>query len=169
MKPAAFYTKWDLEAAQADLWRTMGKPVLAVSFVLTGGDFSLAGDASGRIKRLLQQAGIPAPVVRRAAIAAYEAEMNVIIHADGGTMYLEIHPDETRLVVEDQGGGIENLELAMREGYSTAPDFVREMGFGAGMGLPNMKKCADQFSIVSAVGKGTKIEMVFRHKIEAVK
>ena len=146
----------------------MGKPVLAVSFVLTGGDFSLAGDASGRIKRLLQQAGVPAPVVRRTAIASYEAEMNVIIHADGGTMYLEIHPDETRLIVEDQGGGIENLELAMREGYSTAPDFVREMGFGAGMGLPNMKKCADQFSIASAVGKGTKIEMVFRHKIETV-
>ena len=94
--------------------------------------------------------------------------MNVIIHADGGIMYLEIHPDETRLIVEDQGCGIENLELAMREGYSTAPDFVREMGFGAGMGLPNMKKCADQFSIVSAVGQGTKIEMVFRHKVETV-
>ena len=136
---------------------------MAVDFVLAGGDFSLAGDASSRIKRLMQQAGVPAAVVRRTAIAAYEAEMNVIIHADRGTMKIEIHPEETRLTVADSGPGIANVELAMKEGFSTAPDFVREMGFGAGMGLPNMKKCADQFSIISAVGEGTRIEMVFRH------
>ncbi len=141
----------------------MGEPVLSVVFELIGGDFSLAGDASSRVKRILQQAGIPAPVVRRAAIAAYEAEMNVIIHADGGTMRLEIHPDETRLTVADQGPGIADVGQAMQEGYSTAPDYVREMGFGAGMGLPNMRKCADRFDIVSAVGEGTRIEMVFRH------
>ena len=146
----------------------MGKPALTVSFVLTGGDFSLAGDASSRVKRLLQQAGIPASVVRRAAIAAYEAEMNVIIHADCGTMQLEIHPEETRLIVTDQGCGIADVALAMRAGYSTAPDFVREMGFGAGMGLPNMRKCSDQFSISSIVGEGTRIEMLFRHNADNV-
>ena len=141
----------------------MGEPVLSVVFELIGGDFSLAGDASSRVKRLLQQAGIPAPIVRRAAIAAYEAEMNVIIHADGGSMRLELHPDETRLTVADQGPGIADVDQAMREGYSTAPDYVREMGFGAGMGLPNMARSADEFEITSSTENGTWIHMLVRH------
>ena len=125
--------------------------------------FNAAGEASSKTKRVLQQIGVRADVVRRIAISAYEAEMNVIIHSLGGVMRVLIFPDRTEITFEDQGPGIADVNLAMKEGYSTAPDYVREMGFGAGMGLPNMARCADQFSIESEVGVGTKIIMMIRH------
>lgn len=133
------------------------------SFPLTGMDFETAGEASSKIKRLLQRIGIRSDIIRRVAIACYEAEMNVIIHACSGVIQAAIYPGHTELTVEDQGPGIADIDLAMQEGYSTAPDHIREMGFGAGMGLPNMMRCTDEFDIKSTVGVGTKIRMVIRH------
>lgn len=130
---------------------------------LEGAVFETAGEASSKIKRVLQQIGIAAPIVRRIAIAAYEAEMNVIIHATRGSVKTAIFPDRTEITIEDQGPGIPDLSLAMQEGYSTAPDYVREMGFGAGMGLPNMLRCADRFKIETVLEQGTTIHMVFYH------
>ena len=137
---------------------------LQLEFVLHKDDFNAAGEASSKIKRVLQRLGVNASVIRRIAIAAYEAEMNVIIHAYEGTMKASIHPDFTELTVEDKGPGIVDIDLAMQEGYSTAPDYIREMGFGAGMGLPNMSKCCDEFTIKSQVNKGTNIYMLVHHK-----
>jgi len=101
-------------------------------------------------------------LIRRAAIASYEAEMNVVLYATKGTMELKVTPKDIRVMVEDEGPGIPDIELAMREGYSTASDEIREMGFGAGMGLSNIKKNADDFIIRSLVGKGTTLEITFR-------
>lgn len=134
-----------------------------LEFSLHGGNFDKAGEASSKIKRLLQQIGISADIIRKIAICAYEAEMNVIIHAHGGLLKATIYPDYTELRIIDEGPGIPNIELAMKEGYSTAPDFIREMGFGAGMGLPNIKRCADEFSITSEVGKGTDLQVRIKH------
>jgi len=118
-----------------------------------------AGDASSHIKSVLKKLGIAADVVRRAAVAAYEAEMNIVIHSLGGTLTIEIASDHMDIVAEDHGPGIADIDLAMQEGYSTAPDEIREMGFGAGMGLPNMKKCSDVFRISSEPGAGTSVLM----------
>lgn len=121
-----------------------------------------AGKASTTIKSILREVGVPPPVIRRAAIASYEAEMNVVLYARKGTMELRVTPKDIRITVQDQGDGIADIELAMQEGYSTAPDEIREMGFGAGMGLPNIKKNADTFAISSVMGKGTDLEIVIR-------
>lgn len=136
---------------------------IVVEFALTGSDFEKAGEASSKIKRVLQQIGIRPEIIRRIAISAYEAELNVIIHAFRGVIRANIQPDRTTVTVEDEGPGIADIDLAMREGYSTAPDHIREMGFGAGMGLPNMARCTDEFSIQSKVGVGTTIVMMIRH------
>ena len=136
---------------------------LAMEFSLTAGDFNGAGDASGKIKRTLQQVGVKADVIRRIAISAYEAELNVIIHSTGGEIKARIYPDRTELEIVDCGPGIEDVELAMKEGFSTAPDHIREMGFGAGMGLPNMARCADKFAIESKPGLGTRLNIVINH------
>lgn len=136
---------------------------IALAFPLEGSNFDNAGEASSKIKRVLQQIGIPADVIRRIAISSYEAEMNVIIHARQGSIRVWIYSDRTEVVVEDEGPGIADIKQAMEEGFSTAPDHIRELGFGAGMGLPNMAKCADEFAIQSEVGSGTKITMVIRH------
>lgn len=136
---------------------------IVLEFILTGMDFDRAGEASSKLKRVLQQIGISAEIIRRIAISCYEAEMNVIIHAFGGVMKANIFSDRTEIRFEDEGPGIADINLAMQEGYSTAPDYVREMGFGAGMGLPNIARCADQFEINSEVGVGTKIFMMIRH------
>lgn len=125
--------------------------------------FELAGEASSKIKRVLQQIGVGTEITRRVAISAYEAEMNVIIHSEGGIMRVMIFSDRTEIMLEDSGPGIPDIDLAMQAGYSTAPDYIREMGFGAGMGLPNMAKCSDEFDIQSQAGAGTKIKMVIRH------
>jgi len=129
------------------------------SFVIQGGDFYDAGKASTEIKMVLKQLGINSSTIRRVAIAAYEAEMNVVMYARRATLDFEVTPEQIRIVVDDEGPGIPDIELAMKEGYSTATDEMREMGFGAGMGLPNIKKNSDDFKIESIVGKGTKLEI----------
>lgn len=136
---------------------------IVLDYTLKGGDFEAAGEASSKIKRVLQQIGVRSDVVRRVAISSYEAEMNVIIHAYRGVLRASIFPDRTELAIEDEGPGIADIDLAMQEGYSTAPDHIREMGFGAGMGLPNMLRCSDKFAIDSVAGEGTKIKIVIRH------
>lgn len=124
-------------------------------------DFARAGEASSAIKGMLRKLGIDADIVRRVAIAAYEAEMNMAIHSLGGEVTLTMDPNQVRLIAEDAGPGIDDIELALREGYSTASEKTRELGFGAGMGLPNMKKMSDDFAITSSPGKGTRVEMFF--------
>lgn len=134
-----------------------------IEFEVAGGDFERAGEASAKIKRMLQHLGVAADIVRRIAIGTYEAEMNVIIHAGGGKVAAEVFSDETKITVSDSGPGIPDIEKALQEGWSTAPDYARQMGFGAGMGLPNMVKCSDDFDIQSQVGVGTVITMSFKH------
>jgi serine/threonine-protein kinase RsbT len=136
---------------------------ITLKFALTGLDFETAGEASSKIKLVLQQIGVRSDLIRRIAICSYEAEMNVIIHALRGSIAAQIFPERSEITVADEGPGIPNVELAMREGYSTAPDHIREMGFGAGMGLPNMVRCADEFDIKSSYGVGTTIHMMIRH------
>jgi len=130
------------------------------TFEITGRDFSKAGTISTKIKEILQDIGIPPSTIRRTAIASYEAEMNVVMYANRGTLKLSISPSELRIRLDDEGPGIANVELAMQEGYSTATDEIREMGFGAGMGLPNIKKNSDEFEISSTPGKGTSLDIV---------
>lgn len=130
------------------------------SFDVVGGDFLSAGKASTGIKAILREIGIDASVIRRVAIAAYEAEMNVVLYARKGVMRLKVTPKDVRIAVEDEGDGIADIDLAMQEGYSTASDEIRELGFGAGMGLPNIKRNADEFSISSVPGSGTRLEML---------
>ncbi len=129
-------------------------------FSIKGGDFINAGEASVKIRNILKEIGIDANIVRRVAIASYEAEMNVVMFANDGVMCLSVTPDKISLTVSDNGQGIADIDQAMHPGFSTATDEMREMGFGAGMGLPNMKKNADVFRINSTVGKGTDIEIV---------
>ncbi len=135
--------------------------ILKEEFPVAAMDFVTAGEASAQIKRMLKKLGVDPGVIRRLAIACYEAEINLVIHSDGGKLMLELNPDNVTLISEDVGPGIPDIDLAMSEGYSTASDDVRMMGFGAGMGLANMARNADHFNIESKVGEGTKIEMVF--------
>ena len=141
----------------------MSDTAIVVEFSLIGSDFEKAGEASSKIKRVLQQIGVRPDITRRIAISAYEAEMNVIIHAYRGVIRASIQSDSTTISVEDEGPGIPDINLAMKEGYSTAPDQIREMGFGAGMGLPNIARCADELSIQSKVGEGTRNVLLIRH------
>jgi len=129
---------------------------------IVGNDFNNAGKATEQVKRVLKQIGIDSSAIRRTSISAYEAEMNIVIHAKKGKMLFDITPTAIEVMVEDQGPGIPNISQALEEGYSTAPDRVRELGFGAGMGLPNMRKFSDEFEIDSIIGKGTKVRMVVR-------
>lgn len=123
-------------------------------------DFQAGGSASSKLKRALDRLGARPQVIRRAAIAAYEAEMNLIIHADeGGEIIAEIQPHVIRITAVDTGPGIPDVEQAMRPGFSTAPNWIRELGFGAGMGLANIKKCADSMKLESRVGTGTRLEI----------
>jgi anti-sigma regulatory factor (Ser/Thr protein kinase) len=130
------------------------------SFVIEGRDFAHAGSASTEIKSILKSLGIDAVVIRRVAIAAYEAEMNAVMYADRSTMTFSVTPEVIRMCVEDRGPGIADVALAMQEGWSTATHEMREMGFGAGMGLPNIKRNADEFEIRSEPGKGTRLDIV---------
>lgn len=136
--------------------------VMHQEYPVASQDYTRAGEASADIKRRLKQLGVSSMVLRRVAVASYEVELNLVIHSCGGVLTLEVEPDRVRLVSRDVGPGIPDVELAMREGYSTANEEARSLGFGAGMGLPNMKRNADQFAIESAVGVGTTIEMSFR-------
>ena len=130
---------------------------IRLEFEVDGEHFSSAGHASERVKRTLKQIGVPAASVRRVAIAMYEGEINMVIHAHGGRAEVEIWPDRAEIWLKDRGPGIENIELAMKEGYSTASENIRSLGFGAGMGLPNMKKYSDEMKIDSTVGVGTTV------------
>ena len=141
------------------------KTLFSQQFLVEGGDFRNAGNASTQIKTILKQIGIPGEVIRRVAIAAYEAEMNMVMYAKRGVMTLRIEPMKVEVSVEDEGPGIEDIELALQEGYSTASPEMREMGFGAGMGLPNIKKNSDEFSIASTVGKGTQLSILIRNTV----
>ena len=138
------------------------EPLFTQRFEIEGKDFRNAGKASATVKTILREIGIPPAIVRRAAIAAYEAEMNVVLYARKGTLELKVSPSEIRMMFEDQGAGIADIGLAMQEGYSTASEEIREMGFGAGMGLPNIKKNSDLFRIDSSVGRGTVLDITIR-------
>ena len=127
------------------------------SYEISGSDFSRAGEASSNFKLILKQLGLPADVVRKVAISMYEAEINTVIHGGGGRCEAEISDKNIVISFMDNGPGISNIELAMTEGYSTATDSVRELGFGAGMGLPNMKKYADDLQIKTKPGEGTTV------------
>ena len=131
------------------------------TFEIAGMDFGKGGSASLEIKEILREVGIDPVIVRRAAIASYEAEMNVVMYAHRGKIALELDPETIRILLDDEGPGIADIERAMQEGYSTATDEMREMGFGAGMGLPNIKKNADLFELRSTVGEGTSYRIVF--------
>ena len=131
------------------------------TYPVVAGDMTAAGDVSARIKRQMKRLGIPSTIMRRVSVCTYEAEINLVIHSLGGEIDFEIASDSILVRVRDRGPGIPDLEKAMTEGWSTASNEVRNMGFGAGMGLPNMKRNADEFAITSAVGVGTDISMIF--------
>lgn len=124
-------------------------------------DFSCAGEASGKIKKALKDLGFDASLIRNVAIAVYEGEINMVIHADGGVIDAEISPEKVTVVLKDRGPGIPDIEQAMTEGFSTAPENVRALGFGAGMGLPNIKKYSDTMHIDTEIGVGTTITLTF--------
>lgn len=123
-------------------------------------DFNRAGEAAAKIKKALQMVGMEVHTVRRAVIVAYEAELNIVIHARRGTLTAHVYPDRVEIEALDEGPGIPDITLAMQEGYSTAPPHIREMGFGAGMGLPNINRCSDKLQIDSAVNKGTHVKSI---------
>lgn len=129
------------------------------TYVVPGDDFSAAGQASADLKSKLKVMGVASQNLRNIAISLYEGEINLAIHAGGGTITAYIYPDKVEMFLDDEGPGIADIPLAMTEGYSGASDAVRSLGFGAGMGLPNMKKYTDEFEIESVVGKGTNIRM----------
>ena len=137
---------------------------LRFHYVIDGGSFSSAGEASVEMKKMLRQIGIPNGVIRRCSIAMYEGEINMVIHANGGDADVYVDDESIRIVLKDTGPGIKDVEQAMQEGYSTAPDNVRALGFGAGMGLPNMKRFTDTFKLDTVVGQGTTIELGFFNK-----
>ena len=128
---------------------------IKLHYDVTADDFTRAGAASGDVKRTLKQLGVSPATTRNVAVAMYEGEINMVIHAGGGEIDVEITEDAIHMVLADHGPGIENVELAMKEGYSTAPDNIRSLGFGAGMGLPNIKKYSDEFRLDTELGVGT--------------
>ena len=131
---------------------------------VNGEDFTRAGEASGSVKKRLKALGYNPDAIRRVAIAMYEAEINMVIHADGGFVDVAIFPDHVDVLLSDHGPGIPDVEKAMQEGYSTAPDNVRNLGFGAGMGLPNIKKYTDSMRIETEIGKGTDLYLTVEVK-----
>ena len=153
MMPAAFYIMPDYGAEDEKM------PSIHYQYTVDGDDFTLAGEASSALKQTLKLMNLDADIIRRCAIAMYEGEINMVIHGGGGEIFVEVYPDHIDIKMEDKGPGIENIEQAMQEGYSTAPANVRALGFGAGMGLPNIKKYTDSLHIESEVGKGTTIYM----------
>ena len=137
----------------------MKNRLLSQRYTIQGRNFLEAGKVSTDIRNTLKDLGVSGGIVRRAAIAVYEAEMNVVMYAEKATLRFDMTPQAIRIVIDDQGPGIPDIALAMQEGYSTATPEMRELGFGAGMGLPNIKRNADRFSLRSTVGKGTTLEI----------
>ncbi len=138
------------------------KPIYEGSFTVVGGNFDSAGEVSGNIKAILKRMGIPSDLVRKAALVAYESEINIVSYARKGMIRLRVVPDCILIEAIDEGQGIPDIELAMQPGWSTANQKIREMGFGAGMGLCNIKSFSDMFHISSEVGKGTHLKMIIR-------
>lgn len=133
--------------------------MMEFEYKIEGGDFGKAGLASSEVKKILKQLNLDPAKIKRIAVAMYEAEVNVVAHAYRGTMTVQINGEKVYLKIEDEGPGIEDINQAMQEGYSTATEEVRQMGFGAGMGLPNMKRNVDDLKVTSEVGKGTTVEL----------
>ena len=136
--------------------------VLRFSFEVEGGDLSQAGEASSQMKRTLKKLGFPPDVIRKVSICMYEGEINMVIHADGGTATVEVGLAAITITLADRGPGIPDIEQAMEPGWSTAREFARDLGFGAGMGLPNMKKYSDQMTVDTEIGVGTTVTMVIQ-------
>lgn len=134
--------------------------VITLTYPISPDDFTRAGEASSDVKSKLKQMGVSPEAIRKVAIAMYEGEINMVIHAQGGKIRVEISPEKITMVLADKGPGIPDVEQAMQAGWSTAPDEVRSLGFGAGMGLPNMKKYTDEMGIETQIGVGTTITMV---------
>lgn len=132
---------------------------LIFTYSISGDDFTRAGEASSDIKNKLKMLGVDNQAIRKVAISMYEGEINMVIHANGGEITVTISDEEIIMVLADKGPGIADISKAMQEGYSTAPEEVRSLGFGAGMGLPNMKKYSDEFQIESELGVGTTVTM----------
>lgn len=133
---------------------------LHMHYAVDGNDFAVAGETSAKVKKLLNTLGFNPEAVRKTAIAMYEGEINMVIHANGGTIDVDIMPDKIVAVLRDTGPGIKDIKKAMQEGFSTASEQVRELGFGAGMGLPNMKKYSDDMTVETEIGKGTTVTLI---------
>lgn len=132
---------------------------IVMTYEVPADDFTRAGEASSSVKSKLKKMGVNPETIRKVAIAMYEGEINMVIHAFGGKIDVIVSPEEIEMILKDQGPGIEDIELAMQAGYSTAPDNIRSLGFGAGMGLPNMKKYTDEMVVESELGVGTTVRM----------
>ncbi|MDD6042352.1 MAG: ATP-binding protein [Eubacteriaceae bacterium] len=130
-----------------------------LQYTVDGTDFTKAGEASSDVKHKLKKLNVPTDALRRIALAMYEGEINMVAHADGGTIDVDIYEDKLTMVLDDVGPGIQDVDLAIQEGYSTASQEVRSLGFGAGMGLPNMKRSSDEMKIETEINVGTKITM----------
>ena len=135
---------------------------IVLTYDISADDFTRAGEASSDVKRKLKQMGVDPEAIRKVAIAMYEGEINMVIHAKGGLIIVEMTPQQIKMILADVGPGIPDVELAMQAGYSTAPDEIRSLGFGAGMGLPNMKKYSDEMEIDTRLGEGTTITMIVK-------
>lgn len=131
-----------------------------LTYEIDGENFSAAGEASTAVKRVLKKLKLPPAIVRRAVVCMYEGEINMVIHADGGQAFLEVDEEKIKIVLKDKGPGIPDIDKAMEEGWSTASSSVRAMGFGAGMGLPNMKRNADEMTLQTEIGVGTTVTMI---------
>ena len=137
----------------------MENSLMSLKYHVSPTDFTRAGEASSDVKNKLKKLGVPPEIIRKVAIAMYEGEINMVIHANGGDIFVDITPDTIYMELKDVGPGIEDIDKAMQAGYSTAPDDVRSLGFGAGMGLPNMKKNSDTMDIQTVLGQGTTVIM----------
>ncbi len=135
---------------------------LLLTYEVEGGDLTQAGEASSQMKRTLKQLGLPPDVIRRASVCMYEGEINMVIHADGGSATVDVGLDDITITLADRGPGIPDIGQAMEPGWSTAGETARDLGFGAGMGLPNMKKYSDEMDVQSSVGVGTTVRMTIR-------
>lgn len=136
--------------------------VITLSYEISPDDFTRAGEASSDVKSKLKQLGVSPEAIRKVSIAMYEGEINMVIHAKGGKITMEISPESIVMILADRGPGIPDVEKAMQAGWSTAPDEVRSLGFGAGMGLPNMKKYSDEMEVQTELGVGTTVTMVVK-------
>ena len=137
--------------------------VITLNYEISPDDFTRAGEASSDVKSKLKQLGVSPEAIRKVSIAMYEGEINMVIHAEGGKITVEISPESIVMILADKGPGIPDIEKAMQAGWSTAPDEVRSLGFGAGMGLPNMKKYSDEMGVKTELGVGTTVTMVVKY------